>query len=184
MPRSGSTPLSNIIGQNPAFHLTFTSGPLDLLWVARAQFTSGEEFKAQEPGTMERTFAGFCRGRLEGYASSLTENPGCSTKAGAEESTPAFWRPFYADPKIVCMVRDPMEFIYSMERKFRQVVLHDPGVANHSELGITTLEKQLNHWVTSPPVAPHVSQARQVLGHELCHWIRQRYAWHHECFSN
>ena len=75
LPRSDSTLLSNIIGQNPAFHVTPTSGLLDLLYVARAQFSNGEEFKAQEPGQMERAFSGFCRGGLEGYASALTDKP-------------------------------------------------------------------------------------------------------------
>lgn len=31
LPRSGSTLFSNIVGQNPAFHVTPTSGLLDLL---------------------------------------------------------------------------------------------------------------------------------------------------------
>ena len=48
LPRSGSTLFSNIVGQNPAFHVTSTSRLLDLLYVARGQFSRGEEFKAQE----------------------------------------------------------------------------------------------------------------------------------------
>jgi len=42
LPRSGSTLLSNIVGQNPEFHVTPTSGLLDLLYVARQQFSRGE----------------------------------------------------------------------------------------------------------------------------------------------
>jgi hypothetical protein len=34
-----------------------------------------------------------------------------------------------------------------------------------------------------PTVEPQASQSRQVLGDELCHWIRQRYAWYYERFS-
>ena len=54
LPRSGSTLLSNIVGQNPEFHVTPTSGLLDLLYVARGQFS---------------------RGGLEGYAAALTNKP-------------------------------------------------------------------------------------------------------------
>lgn len=66
LPRSGSTLLSNIVGQNPEFHVTPTSGLLDLLYTARSQFSRGEEFKAQHREEMERAFIGFCRGGLEG----------------------------------------------------------------------------------------------------------------------
>lgn len=45
LPRAGSTLFSNIVGQNPAFHVTPTSGLLDLLYVARGQFSRGEEFR-------------------------------------------------------------------------------------------------------------------------------------------
>ena len=75
LPRPGSTLLSNIIGQNPDFHVTPTSGLLDLVYVARGQFSRGEEFKAQERGEMEQAFAGFCRGGLEGYAAAVTDKP-------------------------------------------------------------------------------------------------------------
>lgn len=64
LPRSGSTLLSNIVAQNPEFHVTPTSGLLDLLYTARSQFSRGEEFKAQNREEMERAFIGFCRGGL------------------------------------------------------------------------------------------------------------------------
>jgi sulfotransferase len=83
LPRSGATLFSNIVGQNPDFHVTPTSGLLDLLYVARGQFSRGEEFKAQERSEMEQAFAGFCRGGLEGYASALTNKAWCWIKAGA-----------------------------------------------------------------------------------------------------
>ena len=63
------------MGQNPEFHVTPTSGLLDLLYVAREQFSRGEEFKAQERSEMEQAFAGFCRGGLEGYAAAITTKP-------------------------------------------------------------------------------------------------------------
>jgi sulfotransferase len=50
------------------------------------------------------------------------------------------------------MVRDPVEILCSMERKFRQASLQDQGLVNHGELQNTTLEKRLDHWVAAPPV--------------------------------
>jgi sulfotransferase len=34
-----------------------------------------------------------------------------------------------------------------------------------------------------PNVEPQASLSRQVLWDELCHWIRQRYAWYYERFN-
>jgi sulfotransferase len=262
LPRSGSTLFSNIIGQNPDFHVTPTSGLLDLLYVARAQFSNGAEFKAQDRGEMERAFAGFCRGGLEGYASALTDKPWLLDKSRGWGIHYRFHEAFYPNPKIVCMVRDPADILCSMELKFRQASLQDPGLVNHSELQNTTLEKRLDHWVASPPVGlamerlleilrqgidqhmlfisydklcsnphreiegfyryldlprydwheyknvvqvtaeddavygifgdhrirpavePRASQARAVLGDELCEWIRQRYSWYYARFSD
>ena len=39
LPRAGSTLLQNIIGQNPEFYVTPTSGALDLLYSARTNYT-------------------------------------------------------------------------------------------------------------------------------------------------
>ena len=80
LPRAGSTLFINIVGQNPAFHVTPTSGLLDLLYLARVylargQFSRGEQFKAQRREEMERAFIGFCRGGLEGYVTALTDKP-------------------------------------------------------------------------------------------------------------
>jgi sulfotransferase len=95
LPRSGSTLFSNIVGQNPAFHVTPTSGLLDLLYVARGQFSRGEEFKAQGREEMERAFIGFCRGGLEGYASALTDKPWLLDKSRGWSVHYAFLAAFY-----------------------------------------------------------------------------------------
>ena len=76
LPRAGSTLFSNIVGKNPAFHVTPTSGLLDLLYVARGQFSRGEEFKAQGREEMDRAFIGFCRGCLAGKTDNVANQRG------------------------------------------------------------------------------------------------------------
>ena len=163
LPRSGSTLLSNIVGQSPDFHVTPTSGLLDLLYVARGQFSRGEEFKAQERGEMERAFAGFCRGGLEGYAAAVTDKPWLLDKSRGWGVHYAFLDAFYPDPKIVCMLRDPVDILCSMERNFRKASLQDPGLVNHSEMVNTSLEKRLDHWVVSPPVGLAMERLLEIL---------------------
>ena len=59
---------------------------------------------------------------------------------------------FYPNPKIICMLRDLLDILCSMERNFRKAGLRDPGMVNHSEMLNTSLEKRLDHWMASPPV--------------------------------
>ena len=163
LPRSGSTLLSNIVGQNPDFHVTPTSGLLDLLYAARSQFSRGEEFKAQNREEMERAFAGFCRGGLEGYAAALTTRPWLLDKSRGGGMHYTFLNAFYPNPKIVCMLRDPVDIFCSMERNFRKAALQDPGLVNHSEMLNTSLEKRLDHWVASPPVGLAMERLLEIL---------------------
>jgi len=48
LPRSGSTLLQNIMAQNQKFYVTPTSGVLELVFGARANYTNSPEFKAQD----------------------------------------------------------------------------------------------------------------------------------------
>ena len=61
LPRSGSTLLQNIMGQNPKFYATPTSGVLELVFGARANYTNSPEFKAQDAEDMKMAFRAFCR---------------------------------------------------------------------------------------------------------------------------
>jgi len=56
MPRSGSTLLQNILAQNPDIYATPTSGVLELVYGARANYTSSLEFKAQDSQLMKKGF--------------------------------------------------------------------------------------------------------------------------------
>ncbi len=46
LPRAGSTLLQNIIGQNPQFHVTPTSGMIDLMLGTRIGYNGNKESKA------------------------------------------------------------------------------------------------------------------------------------------
>ena len=46
MPRSGSTIFQNLMGQNPEFYVTPTSGMLELVFGARANYTNSPEFNS------------------------------------------------------------------------------------------------------------------------------------------
>ena len=75
LPRSGSTLLQNIIGQNPAFHVTPTSGMIDLMLGARIGYNGNKESKAGDKEMWREGFYAFCREGFKGYIQSLTDKP-------------------------------------------------------------------------------------------------------------
>ena len=58
LPRAGSTLLQNILGQNPDFYVTPTSGVLELLYAARSNYSNDVSFNAPQ---CSYTFASMSR---------------------------------------------------------------------------------------------------------------------------
>ena len=48
LPRAGSTLLCQILNSNPNFHVTPTSGVLDMLKIMRSQFSQNPTWRAQK----------------------------------------------------------------------------------------------------------------------------------------
>lgn len=167
LPRSGSTLFSNIIAQNPDFHVTPTSGLLDLLYVARHQFTNAIETKAQDSSLMDAAFLGFCRGAMTGYAQASTDKPWFVDKCRGWAIHYSFLNSIIPSPKIVCLVRDPLDIFCSMEKLFRASTIRDPLIVNHSELRNTTVEKRIDFWMKSPPVGLALERLHEIIRYEI-----------------
>ena len=67
LPRSGSTLLMNILGQNPEFHVTPTSGILDILVGIRNQWNHNILFKTIPWDESERMLCNVLRHTMKGY---------------------------------------------------------------------------------------------------------------------
>jgi len=152
LPRSGSTLLQNILGQNPDFYTTPTSGLIELLFRTRNGFSDSPEFKAQDENAMKTAFMGFCKGGLEGYFSDITDKKYIVDKSRGWGINYDFLNSFYPDPKIVCMIRDPRDIFASMEKNYRKNPHINSGIVNNPELAGTTVEKRVDHFVATPPV--------------------------------
>jgi hypothetical protein len=72
LPRAGSTLLQNIFAQNPDMYATPTSGVLELVYAARANYTESPEFKAQDSELMKAGFKNFCLKGVEGFYEGIT----------------------------------------------------------------------------------------------------------------
>jgi sulfotransferase len=163
LPRAGSTLLQNVMGQNPDFYVTPTSGVLELVYAARANYTNSPEFKAQDAREMGEAFKGFCHNGVRGFFRAITDKPYVMDKSRGWGIHYNFLDFFYPDPKIICMVRDPRSIFASMEKNFRKNQHKDSGLVDHSKMTGTTTEKRIDQWVASPPVGIAMERLYQII---------------------
>lgn len=145
LPRSGSTLLSNILLQNSRFHVTPTSGVLDLLLYTRNSWHKNSAFLAMPRSDSQRRQLGVLRGILDGYFSVANE-PVCFDKnrlwleylemaaaiVGGRERV-----------KVIVTVRDLRDVLASFERVYRDTsaLAQVPFDANDNVNTKTTLQR-------------------------------------------
>jgi sulfotransferase len=147
MPRAMSTMLQNIIGQNPNFYVTPTSGVLELLFGARANFTNSPEFLAQDSKIMADGFRKFCFDGMNGYYNAITNKKYVLDKSRGWGTYRRFLNEIYPDPKIICMVRNLKDIISSYEKIYRSNQLKHNSIRNDAEARGTTIYKRIDEWV-------------------------------------
>ena len=152
LPRAGSTLLQNILGQNPDFYVTPTSGVLELLYAARSNYSNDASFKAQDSELMKKGWLNFCNQGLMGFYNGVTTKKYVVDKSRGWGIHYDFLNSFYPNPKIVCMVRDLRCIYSSMEKNFRKNPEIDSGIVNWAELKGTTTGKRVDYWSVNPPI--------------------------------
>lgn len=162
LPRAGSTLLQNVMGQNPEFYVTPTSGVLELVYAARANYTNSPEFKAQDPEEMRKGFLTFCNYGIHGFFNAVTDKPYVLDKSRGWGVHYGFLNSFYPNPKVICMVRDLRGIFASMEKNFRKNQHMDSGIVNHAQMQGTTTEKRIDVWAQSQPVGLAIERLYQV----------------------
>lgn len=163
LPRAGSTLLQNVIGQNPDFYVTPTSGVLELLIAARANYTNSPEFSAQDPNLMRDGFLGFCREGLNGFFEKTTDKPFILDKSRGWGYHYSFVNTFYNQPKMLCMVRDPRDIFCSMEKNFRKYPEKHFDMVNHQTSQGVTTESRIDIWASNPPVGMAMERLYQII---------------------
>lgn len=175
LPRSGSTLLQNIFAQNPEFYATPTSGVLELLYAARANYSNSPEFKAQDPELMKRGWLQFCRSGMEGFYGAVTDRRYVIDKSRGWGVHHGFLSAFYPDPKMICVVRDLRAVFASMEKNFRKHPEMDSGLVSHANMTGTTTEKRIDIWASGQPVGLAIERLKQMFldgTHAKVHFIR------------
>ncbi len=121
LPRSGSTLLMNILGQNPSFHATSTSGILDIILYIRNSWNNNAAFLAADRESRETRQINVMRGTLAGYFAE-TDRPICFDKNRS-------WLEYLEtlsvivggrdNVKVLVTVRDMRDVLASFEKRVR-----------------------------------------------------------------
>lgn len=162
LPRSGSTLLQNILGQNPDFYVTPTSGVLELVFAARGNYTNSPEFKAQDSDEMQKAFISFCRDGMTGYYNSLTDKSYIIDKSRGWGIHYDFLNMIHPQPKIICMVRDLRDVFASMENNFRKNPDKQDPILDWSKMQGTSVPKRIDIWSQNPPVGMALERLSEI----------------------
>lgn len=147
MPRALSTTFQNLMGQNPDFYVTPTSGVLELVFAARGNYSNSPEFKAQDSETMKKGFLNFCNKGIQGFFQGITDKKYVLDKSRGWGVYRPFLDAFYPDPKIICLVRNLKDVVASYEKIYRKnQFMSDPIRDDISAKG-TTIHKRVDEWM-------------------------------------
>ena len=163
MPRSGSTLMQNILGQNPDIHVTPTDGFLELIYGARVNFTNNAEFKAQDQDQMMSAWRGFCKQGMDGYCNGLSNKPHTCIKSRGIGANYNWFKAFMGeDPKVIVMVRDVKAILASMEKIHRKNPEKAQSIENPSTMTGLTTESRVQQWLQGPPVGLALQRLQQM----------------------
>lgn len=132
LPRSGSTLLMNLLGQNPNHYVTPTSGLIELFVRIKNQWKDCLEFKAEGYDKVKPRVEGSLGGILTGYfRKELAEDKVCFDKSRG-------WLQYIEDVenclgrkiKVLVTVRDPRDILASFEKLYR-----NRGIEYHYPVG-------------------------------------------------
>lgn len=165
LPRAGSTLLQNILGQNPEFYVTPTSGVLELVFSARQSYTDSLEFKAQDSAEMEKGFKGFCKQGVQGFYNSITDKPYIVDKSRGWGIHFDFVKAsgINSEPKIICMIRDPRSIYASFEQIFRKNPMNADKDLNWSTGKNTNIESRVKEHASGPPIGLAMNRLKEMI---------------------
>jgi sulfotransferase len=162
LPRAGSTLLQNILAQNPDIYATPTSGVLELVFAARANYTESPEFIAQDAELMKKGWQAFARKGMDGFYEAITDRKYVVDKSRGWGIHYDFLNFIYPEPKIICMVRDLRDIFASMEKNYRKNPDKANPILNWAQMQGTTVPKRIDIWAQSQPVGLAIERLQEI----------------------
>jgi len=140
MPRSGSTLLQNILGNNPEFYCTPTSPLFEYINSIRQSYTRSLNARAQDEYLMKKSVLTSMRYAMEGFFDAQTEAPYVVDKSREWAVNHNLLSSIYPNPKIICMVRDLTDIVASMEKNYQKHI-------DKWEENTETIGKRVSLWM-------------------------------------
>jgi len=164
LPRAGSTLLQNIIGQNPDFYVTPTSGLMELLYGAKVNYSEMTEFKhSKYPELMKKGFIAYCNEGIHGFANAVTDKKYYLDKGRGWGFYIEWLEQFMPyQPKIICMIRDLRDVFTSMEKAFRKNPDKERMII-WREMRNNTTAKRIDTWASTPPIGISIERLESIL---------------------
>lgn len=165
LPRAGSTLLQNVIGQNPDFYVTPTSGLMELIYGARRNFSDVSEFRVSDIEINRKAFASFCNAGLHAFAESVSNGKIFYLDKGRSWGFYINWLESFMpyQPKIICMVRDLRDIFSSMEKLYRKNPDMDNSMVDWRNLANVTIAKRVDTFATNIPVGIAIERLESII---------------------
>lgn len=157
LPRSCSTLLCNLLAQNPDYHVSGTSGLVELVHHSRRVLSAAPEFRAMDPAAAERLVLGYMSGGLAAAYAALTDRPVVFDKGRGWLGNLDLLFRLQPEAKVLVPVRDMRGVVASMERIHRRHPAHADG-SDGNPLALTTTEKRAQAWLSSPALGLHIER--------------------------
>ena len=163
LPRSGSTLLQNILAQNLDIYATPTSGVLELIFGARANYTNSQEFKAQDSEIMKKGWQSFAKSGMDSFYNAITDKKYVIDKSRGWGIHYDFLQFIHnEEPKIICMIRDLRDVFASMENNFRKHPEKQSEFLDWSKGQGTTVPKRIDIWSQNPPIGLAIERLSEI----------------------
>lgn len=155
MPRAGSTLLCNILNMNEDFHVTPTSGTIDMLKTMRANFSHNVTWKAQNRLRISKQFQQGMKGFVEGYFQDFgvvfDKNRGWTVNLNLIDEILG-----NSDTKVIWCYRDPVEIVGSIEARYQKTILMENMDEQAAPGAFTTLDRRIGTYINEGLVAAPV----------------------------
>lgn len=147
MPRAGSTLLCNIINMNEDFHVTPTSGVIDVVKTMRSTISHNATWKAQDRlkimNDIQRGMSGFLHGYFQDYEVVFDKCRAWPSNISLIDEILG-----NEDTKIIWCYRDPVEVVGSIESRYQKTILLENADEAVSPGAFSTLDRRIGTYIS------------------------------------
>lgn len=147
LPRAGSTLLCQILNSNPNFHVTPTSGVLDMLKAMRSTFSSNPTWRAQNRLGIYENFRKGLEGFINGYFydSNIVFDKNRAWPNNIKLIDSILQN---EDSKVIWLYRNPVEIVSSIESQYQRTYLLENMDESTAPAAFSTLDRRIGTYAS------------------------------------